>query len=206
MSLSISILLSAILLSSVALYIATKDRWNWKKIILWPLLGIVFLSVIAGIGFWIYTAVSGRPNIQNEFWGISLQATKGDIKFLKGQPTEINDGDDIWVYVSKDSFLDQKTTHVIFFKGNKIRSILCSGSYLYAGTIEGLGIGSTHETIIKKFGEPSYISLSEDDLERIVSFNKYQVFFSVRENKVDDFGIFNPEFGPMVFKNEKLLK
>jgi len=35
MSVGTAIFFSAVLLAFVALYIATKDRWNWKKI-LWP--------------------------------------------------------------------------------------------------------------------------------------------------------------------------
>ena len=43
MSLEASIFLSAMLVSLVALFIATKDRWNWKKLILWFSVGVASL-------------------------------------------------------------------------------------------------------------------------------------------------------------------
>ena len=56
MNLGLAIFLSAVFLGTVALYIATMDRWNWKKIIIRPLLGVLLLLVVGGVGLllWAY--------------------------------------------------------------------------------------------------------------------------------------------------------
>jgi hypothetical protein len=36
MSIGLGIFLSSVLLGCVTLYIFTRDRWNWTKILLWP--------------------------------------------------------------------------------------------------------------------------------------------------------------------------
>lgn len=54
--------------------------------------------------------------------------------------------------------------------------------------------------MIKKFGAPSYVSASKDDLTRVLSFKKYGVFFALYQNKAVWYGIFNPTFGPMRLK------
>ena len=55
MSLGASIFLSVVLLSVVLLFIATKDRWKWKKIVLFFIAGLITICVLVGCGFWWYT-------------------------------------------------------------------------------------------------------------------------------------------------------
>jgi len=56
MNLGLAIFLSAVFLGTVALYIATMDRWNWKKIVIRPLLGVLLLLGLCGVGLllWVY--------------------------------------------------------------------------------------------------------------------------------------------------------
>jgi membrane protein YdbS with pleckstrin-like domain len=61
MELGTGILLSAVFLGTVALFIATKDRWNWKKIFLWPLGVIVGLGVVGGSIAYLYQQYEDRP-------------------------------------------------------------------------------------------------------------------------------------------------
>lgn len=202
MSLGTSIFLSAILLGTIALFIATKDRWNWKKIFLWPVAVIFALATVIGVGAWIYSLISERPHPQMAFWEIPLEATKSDVKFLKGEPTR-TDGENVWVYVSKESYLNEDSYVVIvIFNGDKLRAVLYSGPYLGSPGIQDLDIGATQEAILNKFGTPSTVSVSEDNLEKILSFREYNIFFSLRENKVYAFGMFNPKFEPMKFKEK----
>ena len=56
--------------------------------------------------------------------------------------------------------------------------------------------------MLQKFGDPSSISISDDQLKRLVSFREYNVFFEFKEKEVIAFGIFNKEFGDMKFKKE----
>lgn len=205
MSLGTSIFLSAILLGIIALFIATKDRWNWKKIFLWPFAVLFTLAVVIGAGVWVYSLISERPHVQTAFWEIPLEATKSDVKFLKGEPTKL-DGENVWVYVTKKGYSNEDFYHVIYFNGDKLRASLYTGPYLGSPGIQGLDIGATQEAILKKFGTPSTISVSEDDLEKIFSFREYNVFFSVRENKAYALGMFNPQFEPMKFKKGKITE
>ena len=47
------------------------------------------------------------------------------------------------------------------------------------------------------------MSISEDELSRILSYDRYNIFFGLEENKVFSFGIYNKSLGPFKFKNEK---
>jgi len=84
--LGLSILLSTFLLSLVALFIATRDRWNWKKIALWLTIGPLALVLVIGILAGIFWYVGNLPKAQTEFWEIVLDSTKDDVRFLKGNP------------------------------------------------------------------------------------------------------------------------
>src|SRR5215471_21450216 len=99
MSLGTSIFLSSLVLAFVALFIATKDRWSWKKIILWPFAGLILIAS----GSWVYSTIEARPKIQTSFWDIPLGATEGDVKFLKGAPDAMSKtkDKDTWEYVFK---------------------------------------------------------------------------------------------------------
>jgi len=47
------------------------------------------------------------------------------------------------------------------------------------------------------------VSVSEDELERILSYDKYNVFFEMREGKVIHYGIYNNTFGGIKYQKEK---
>jgi hypothetical protein len=204
MSLGSWIFLSAIFLGLVALVIAKRGQWNWKKIITWPwkkiairvAIVITSLILLAGIGFfgrYVYLKIAERPKVQKSFWGLTLDSTKEDIKFLKGTPYKVEKNR--WQYVVEDPFaiID------IIFVYNKI--------WLLGGEGKGLSIQNvrrrdSYDEVIKSFGKPSYISYSKDGVARIVSFKKYNVFFELHEGSVIKMGIYNPSFGDIRFKEE----
>ncbi len=202
MTLGTSIFLSALLLGVIALYIATKDRWNWKKIILWPFFGITVLSILAGLGLYIYSQIQDRPAVQNTFWDIPLSSTKEDVIFLKGAPTK-RDKDGRWIYRLKREF-GRESAFTIQFKENNIHYVACLGTdFLTSPHLQGMRVGSKYESMINKFGRPSFVSRSEDELERILSFENYNVFFWLEQNKVISYGMYNPRFGPVEFRKKK---
>lgn len=197
MSLGTAIFLSSVVLGIVILFISTKGRWKWKKIILWPVLVLVGLSILLGAGYYIYTLVSNRPKLQTSFWGISLNSTRGDIKFLKGDPLR-QPGDEYWFYIQgQDSLISIK------FENDKIHYICYTGTNLYGPPLKGVNIGTSYDEIVKRFGPPSYVSISEDELERALSYDKYNLTFRFKENKVCYYGIYNNTLGPVRFKKEK---
>ena len=79
MNLGLSIFLSAVFLGIIVLFIATKDRWNWRRIVLWPIKSaswvVLVLLILGGIGLFVNEVLLNRPKLQTSFWGISLGST-----------------------------------------------------------------------------------------------------------------------------------
>ena len=98
MELGTGIFLSAVFLGTVGLFVATKDRWNWKKIFLWPLGVIVGLGIVGGSIAYLYRQHEDRPRKLTELWGVSLNDSTGDVKFKKGKPPWRMDDGDLWIY------------------------------------------------------------------------------------------------------------
>jgi hypothetical protein len=145
------------------------------------------------------------PKPQVVFWDIPLTATESDVKFLKGAATKIIDGGLTWVYENtKSSSGDDDFVYVVKFRDGKVRSILYFGPG-DPGTshIEGVGYGESYQSVIDTFGPPSYVSIAEDDLERILSFERFNVVFGFARNKVYVYGIYDPKFGPVRLKKDK---
>jgi hypothetical protein len=204
-SLGVSIFLSTVLLGFIILFTSTKDRWKWKKIILRLIIGLLTLSSILGISFYLYSYIENKPKKQTIFWGISLSSTKEDIKFAKGSPEE-NKNDNRWIYKIKDStYSDDYSLYIIQFNDdNKIRYIGFWGNdWLSSPYLQGLRLKSKYDEVINKFGPPSYVSRSDDDLKITLSFDKYNVFFAFEQNEVGFSGIYNPTLGPVKFVKEK---
>jgi hypothetical protein len=210
MSLGAWIFLSAIFLGLVALFIATRGQWNWKKIITWPWKKIVIraaivitsLMLLTGIvlfGRYIYLKIADRPRVQKEFLGLTLDSTKEDIKFLKGTPTK--EEKDMWYYgFSETSYsYNPLVSYWIIFANNKISFIEGAGQFL---DIQNIRPGDSYDKVIERFGEPSYISHSKDGLTRVVSFKKYNVWFTLQKGLVIHLGIYNPSFGDLRLKEE----
>ncbi len=85
MELGTGVFLSAVFLGIVALYIATKDRWNWKKIFLWPLGVIVGVSAIGRAIAYAYEQYEERPKVLTEFKSIKLGEQFQDAIFKHGK-------------------------------------------------------------------------------------------------------------------------
>lgn len=85
MELGTGVFLSAIFLGFVALFIATKDRWNWKKIAFWQLGGLVALLAAGGVIAYGYTLYDERPQVPSEFQGIQLGQRLDDAEFKRGK-------------------------------------------------------------------------------------------------------------------------
>lgn len=98
MSIGDGIFLSAVLLSIVGLYAATKDRWSWKRIAKWGLILPVAVLAILALGVWLYSVYDERPIAQESFEGLKLSSTPADVRFLKGEPIAKYSTGDQWVY------------------------------------------------------------------------------------------------------------
>lgn len=150
MNLGLAIFLSAVFLGTVALYIATMDRWNWKKILIRPLLGVLLLLVLGGVGLllWMYwpqaekTTQTFRPeelrslNLAGDIvTEVPLGSSKADVRFLKGEPIETSKMPDWWRYSVGTWFpkgfvpnnpRDVPGPHLlIYFNNEKVHAVLC---------------------------------------------------------------------------------
>lgn len=204
MSVGTGIFLSALLLSVVILFAVTKDRWNWKRILKLGLLLPTTFALALGIGLYIYDWQSDRPASQVQFNNIPITATPADVKFLKGEPTA-KEGDDRWVYnANYEPEVSNQSKYIIKFKDSQIHYIMYfSGESIhYHPYLLGFSESSSYEDVQTKLGKPSHTSQSDDELNRIISYDRLNVFFSFREGRVYAYGIYQPKFGPLKFQSK----
>lgn len=207
MTVGTSIFLSALIISAAILFSVTKDRWNWKRLSRWViLLPTALIAFVVAVGY-VYTAIKDRPKPQTQFFDISLRATPADVKFAKGEPTS-KDGEDRWIYNVSNPQMPadaQPAQYLIQFKDGRVRFILYTAekSQLDKPYLMDFTLGSSFNQINDKLGTPSYTSTSSDDLSRLLSYNKYNVFFTFEQAEVVAYGIFDSQGEPVKFKEEK---
>jgi len=200
MELGTAVFLSAVLLSIVGLYAATKDRWNWKKILLWPLGVIVALAVLVGGGYYIYYQIDQGPKPQTSFWDIPLDATEAEVRFLRGEPTKRVGT--LWVYETKPSYGDSFSYVVRFADDGKLRYVMYLGSGSSMPYLQGISNYSSQETILEKFGKPTNTSTSKDGLKRLLSYATYNLVFELEQNHIRALGMYNGKGTPMRYSEE----
>lgn len=200
MELGTGVFLSALFLGTVFLYIATKDRWPWKKILLWPVLSLVVIAVIGGGGWYFYYewTEAQPPDQQDEMSGIKLGATEADVKFAKGEPPDRRG--QIWIYPL--GYEGRGGRLAIKFLDGKVAWILIRGEKFHWPTIPRLSAYASQEQILKKLGSPSSVSRSKDETERIVCFQKYSLCFTFGQGEVKDIAVFDPAKGAIRFSEE----
>lgn len=188
MELGTGIFLGAIVGSVTALFIATKDRWKWKKIILWPL-GLLALAG-AGLGGWlaIDNYLRERVTPHDTMWGLKLgQSTKEDVVFMKGEPPS-KKNEDVWSYPKKDTYSNDAWE--IGFADGKVVAITYLGQSYIGEQLSGIGYSDSTKNVTDKFGEPDTTWKSEDNLWRIYCYEKFNVFFNMSGDKVQSYGLF----------------
>jgi len=198
----LGILFLAILLGIVMLYLRNKERWEWDRIIILFIVTIVSISILGGIGIFVYSKMSVKPEIQTSFWDINLSAGKSTIKFIKGPPNKVKD-EDIWIYMSE--IFGAPESYYMRFSEDQLRFVGYLGGDLSGGpSIQGIKKGNSRDDIIKVFGKPSHISASKDNLKKMYSYENYNVFFIIENNGVSIYGVYNPKYGPL--KIEEMLE
>lgn len=196
MELGTGVFLSAIFLGTVALFIATKDRWNWKKIFLWPLGVIVGLGVVGGSIAYLYEQYDDRPRKLTELWGISLNDSAGDVKFKKGAPQRRNN--DIWSY-RRGAYETSEGEYVVYFKNDRVRSVMYFGPMLYGPSLHGVWHNDSPQELDAKLGPPSYVSRAKDELSRLYSYEKFNIVVQFTEGEMTALGIYDPTMGAFKF-------
>jgi hypothetical protein len=206
MSVGAAIFLSALLLSVVGLYAATKDRWNWKRIAKWAFAAPIALALVLWGSSWVYFKFQERPALQTEFEGLRLGATESDVLFLKGKPYAVHESSkEQWAYfANSDSAQSERAFLIISFRDGKVRCIRYTETTTegHRPRLLGFTIGSKYEDIVERLGKPSNVSTSKDDLSRVASFAEYNAFFEFEKGRVTEYGIFDNKTGPIRLSNE----
>lgn len=192
MSIGLGVFLGSAVIAAAILFAATKDRWNWGG--LWRRLSIgcagVLLLLVATIGAWWALTNGPKPLTTPEsFLGLSIGMSLDDVLFLRGEPRAGKDDGDTLVYtvgsVPQDVFWvemkDETVSAVVLFRGD--RSLL------------GVRIGDLNEDLLRRLGQPSEITSSEDKLHRWYSYTSLGVAFGLGEGRVERLAIFDPAQG-----------
>lgn len=200
MEIGTGIFLGLLFIGVVTLYIFTRDRWNWRKIILRPAIWLVSLICVISFGMWGKTIFDNRVTAVTEFMGVKLTDTQADIKFKKGKAADESGG--AWGF--KDSEGNYETS--VLFRESRVRAVQYLGTCTYCNNVFGLGVGTTYERLVEKLGEPSHVDTSDDALMRITSFEKWNLVFHLAEGKVIGYGIFDKAAGPLKFAKQPITK
>ncbi len=190
MELGTGVFLSAIFLGMIALFVATKDRWAWKRIFLKGVGGTIALIAIIGLGTWSYVLYSERAVPQDELSGIKLGMTEQEVKYLKGEPTEISKEGGNWIYIDNNEY---KSPYAVKFKDG-VAVGLWTWKTVKASLPYVTHISSYANTkdIEEKLGKPTQVSMSKDGFTRMVIYENYRVWFALRQEQIEAVGVFDP--------------
>ena len=202
MSLGLGIFLSSLFLGIIFLFNATKDRWNWEKILLiWPLCFVLIVGVLGGAGFYIYNQYENKPKIYDTYLNIPLNASEADLIFLKGDENNYKNytedkSIELYAYISDDQDI------FVRLKEGKIWRVSCySDSSYNCRSLNRVNLHDSASVVRKKIGEPDSVSISDDNVERIWLYDKYNIYMILSKGKVDALGIFEPRLGIPYFND-----
>lgn len=195
MTLGTGIFLSALFLGIVILFVSSKDKNKWKRVFKFGLLllGVGVLAIGGYVGYQEWD--SSRPKKASSLWGINLSDTKDDVIFKKGKAPFTMDDTGYWVYPAKPGETVLNNTYVIGWKNGKLHFISSEPESGF-DEIQGIYYGqSTSADIEKKFGKPAEIKPSDDKTSRLYLYPQYQLFFTLTADRVDRFGVYDPNLG-----------
>lgn len=202
MTLGTGVFLSSIVLGFIVLYVATKDRWNWKKIVLWSLGALVLTITVGVVGEWGWDKYENRATPLKTFWDIELGMSINDVKFRKGAPTQtfIKNGKGILIY----SF-NRDSLYQISFLNDKVKRVEYIGPFWKGPGIKGVAMGNVIDDIQSKYGKPSNISFSKDGLDRVYCFDKYNLVVDLSADGIEWHGMYNVSDGPILHYSDAKL-
>lgn len=149
-----------VFLGFIYLYIQTRDRWSWKKILLWLVGGLtaIILVVIAYSLIVEYRPqgkfIPDKPQIALSFIGVTLGEKVGDAQFRTGAKKKKMGDSPSYEFPSNQGK---------FFQGNKDGvvdriGVWCSDDAInypatYSPEVNGIRCGNSSEDIINKNGK-----------------------------------------------------
>jgi len=208
MSVGVGILLSTILLITVW-QIDKRNAWRIAaKISLWVLAVITVVgAAIIGGGVWWETR-SHRQEVAAElakfrdphgltYWGLSMDMSKAEVRYLKGEPTETPvpsraGAPEQWTYrlgvtpntIDYDIYWDKAGEHPV--------AIICQGpSGSACDTLAGLGKGSSESYVRETLGKPDGDNPPNDKGLKILEYGtgKEKLLFFLSRGQVDSMAL-----------------
>jgi hypothetical protein len=183
----------------VWLYVATRERWRWRRLIVWG--GVLVALPAAAFVGWLYLADyrESLPQLQESFWELQPGITTHEVLFRKGEPQQKSD--DYWVYTRKD----EGVFYLVGVGSGKVQHVLAlthDGNRMYLPSMQGISNHSTQDEVERKFGKPDAVSVFKDQTRRQLSYMKYGVAFELERNRVISLGVIDRHGKPLAYAHE----
>jgi hypothetical protein len=139
------------------------------------------------------------------FFDVQLGASPADVRFALGNPDDIvGEENKRWAYHVGDIDAKRSAMYFVRFRDGRVAEVfyLASRNSYSAPNFLGFTHGSDYSAVLERLGPPSFTSVTEDELTRMLSYEKLNVFFSFKASKLEAYGIYNPANGPMKFSVE----
>jgi hypothetical protein len=198
MEIGSGIFAASLFLGIIALFVATKDRWNWRRIAKWSTAVVIGGPALAVTGLYVWTLYDGRPVPITTYQGVSLADQREDVIFKLGPPSALNDAKSLMTYIGKDPSGKETSYLYISLKDDRVVWVMYWED-IYPPSINGISKGATQEMIEEKLGRPDRISTSADGTRRIISYDSFFCVFELEKNGVVGLGIYAPTNGPPKF-------
>lgn len=210
MELGTGIFLSAVFLGIIILFIATKDRWNWKRVSLSLVSLFILIPALIGTGIWIFqeweNIFPAKPVKMKGYYQINLGMSKDEVMYVQGPPTEVIADDSNpdmkgWqeVVPVKDipegknindynlwSYQEDQYSHRLNVEFNpktaKVISIGCFKDSYGCTEIYGLKSSSSEEEVINRLGSPPHSKL--EGVTKTLSYPDLNLKFYLTQTKV----------------------
>jgi hypothetical protein len=205
MSLGAGILLSTILLI-VVWQIDKRNGWRKAgKALLWALVVLALVGAVAYgyFGWWtdfqarkaraaVIAQVRNPTNLQ--YWNIGLGMSKAEVRYLKGEPSEVipadkaQDKSERWLYKFGETPVDYFYDIYWNTAGANVRAIMCRGNETRdCEHLGGVAPGDDEATVRAALGNPDEDNPPNDEGRKILIYGtgSDRVFVFLSRDKVD---------------------
>ena len=184
MDLGTGLFLGLFFIGLIWLYIATLQRWRWKRIATFAIAIILISSVSLIAWSEINKYLESRPQVEEQLWDLKPLMTMNEVLFRKGEPIHKYKDGWLWEYGS--------LAYVVRFDDGRIWAIevhAMSNEKPDLPSIQGINHTSTQEDIERRFGKPDNVSNDKNHTRRQINYLEYGVTFQLERNRVISVGV-----------------
>lgn len=173
----------------LTLYFFTRKKWDWNSYA-GSLAAAFSVLLIVPLGIFAWVSFDKRLQVQETFADITLGSTTADVKFIKGEPKfkmERPEQKVLWRYEDKinpGNLLD------VVIQNGQVLELSFTGTCQYCETVNGFGIDTSYDDILKRYGEPEEKIISPDELEQRLNYPQFNSFYVLKEGRVIRQGIY----------------